>query len=1733
MPVDSPNDSKPLREIKHMLNLEKESSKDNSENTSSHTFTPTSNVRNGFRRKKGDSPFTYNLNLKVKKEKKQSNCTNPDPWARIVGSRNTAAIYMNGVATTALFDTGAEIQLVSKQFCEDNEWEIQPIEKLTECSTVNGEIFGYEGFVEVNVQIPGRDFSEDHLFLVTSEISHQKEIPVVLGTYFIESLSKYLHGIDKDEFDSLDYTVKQAYLSWVEATRIREKYGCEPPLGFVKTTKTVLIQAGTSREIHGLTKIKHGGYAVNCISEAAIGQQLPKGLKLIPGYSPLSPGSCRVSAVVENNTGKDITIPARTTICQLGLANRIPKLIYPGDDCDNDHDPEEVVDTDEGLTYKQFEQYKTVSDQLLTESEIKSERTQPKVVIEDIGPDMEEDIKTQNLNSDNTENTSIEDDGSWILNLIDLSGLEDWPEKLQQEAKEMLKRNAKVFSKDDMDMGRTNLVKHHIKLTDPVPFKEAYRKISPQMYDEVKTHLQEMLDLGAIRPSNSPWASAIVLVRKKDGRLRFCIDLRKLNNRTVKDAYSLPRIESILDSLGGAQIFYTLDLKAGYWQVEMAEECKAYTAFTCGPLGFYECDTMPFGATNAPATFQRLMHDCLGELNINWCIVYLDDIIIFSDTKEEHLKRLEAVFQKLCAAGLKLKPSKCFFFREEIEYLGYVVSGKGISTNPKKIEAVAKWPTPKTEYDVRSFLGFVGYYRRFIKNFSRITKPVREVITGLENQSKRTAKKTYIEWTDAADTAFEHLKAMCVSTPILAYPDYQLPFTLHTDSSTDGLGTLLYQKQDGKLRVIAYASRSVSKAESNYPAHKLEFLALKWAVCEKFHEYLYGSKSFEVFTDDNPLTYVLTSAKLDACGQRWVAKLANYNFSIKYRCGVSNTEADALSRIKWPEALSDNVYIDNGCMDTHVINAILTGAVTKSSLIESVSCSTKVIPTELDKETGKLSSINWAKEQRLDPNLGVIIRLIESGQLTKRKLQGKDSSEVKSFLRNKKSLKLVKDVLYRKSYSDNSTSKKTLWQLVVPKLFKERALLGCHDDVGHQGILRTLSLLRERFYWPGMQEEATQHVLKCSRCLRRKTPPQVAPLQPILVTQPLELVHMDYLSLEPSKGNIENVLVITDHFTRYALAYPSKTQTAQATARILWDNFICHYGFPEKFISDQGRNFESDLIKELCKIAGVKKVHTTPYHPQGNGQCERFNSTLCNMLGTLSKEEKSDWKSHLGCMTHAYNCTKHASTTYSPYYLMFDRHPRLPIDVEFGLNKPNCSDNSSKSRYIQKLRRRLNYAFQKASKYSDQQAGKYKHSYEKSVKGPQLHENDLVLVKIVAHKGIHKLQDRWEPEEYVVIEQPIAGTPVYKVKPVNGDNVRTLHRNLLLPLGVKLEPDYESDDSILEEDSDEDEGGFVGNPTIGSPDKLSHNEKKEDSSKPKKHVEFESSDTNLRSDIRKTPESLLQDVDNSILSSDKSDKVSLKADEDSSDKLISMDVSLPSQYLLPNLDDSSSDEETEVTELCTEVEPTINDSGKEMQSINSEADSLVDTRELLEFIDTMDVGDTSKVDKSDTQEESVHDVTRQDEIDPKSESQFSSFMSYHEGESSSLDPGTNGKELCKSPIEDSTKRHDSGVVDQRDINSHDSDMIAYESNNTSVPSIDISDYSSIDSQSKSVTDEASVNPIVDVEVEPVRRSARERKQTQFFGNPWLYRITYNLTPRVLSDLLQHVPDIRDSLTDMN
>ena len=345
-----------------------------------------------------------------------------------------------------------------------------------------------------------------------------------------------------------------------------------------------------------------------------------------------------------------------------------------------------------------------------------------------------------------------------------------------------------------------------------------------------------MLKVGAIHKSTSPWASPMVLVQKKDGSLRFCIDLQKLNSHTIKDAYSLPQIEESLDCLNGAKIFTSLDLKSGYWQVLMAEDSIPSTAFTVRPLEFYKCVRMPFGLTNAPATFQRLMESCLGDLHLQYCIIYLDDIIVFSKMPDEHIKQLRSVFEKLDQAGLCLKPSKCEFFKKTVEYLGHIVSENGIETNSKKIESIVKWPQPQTVTQMHSFLGFCNYYRKFIHRYAQIAKPLYKLISG--DQTKTKQAKLF--WDEKCEQAFKALKDICSHTPVLAYADYTKLFRVHTDASELGLGAVLYQEQDdGTTRVIAFASHSLSNSEQKYHSSKLEFLALKWAIHEPFHEYLW------------------------------------------------------------------------------------------------------------------------------------------------------------------------------------------------------------------------------------------------------------------------------------------------------------------------------------------------------------------------------------------------------------------------------------------------------------------------------------------------------------------------------------------------------------------------------------------------------------------------------------------------------------------------------------------------------------------------------------------------------------------------------------------------------------------------------------------------------------------------------------------------------------------------------
>ena len=358
---------------------------------------------------------------------------------------------------------------------------------------------------------------------------------------------------------------------------------------------------------------------------------------------------------------------------------------------------------------------------------------------------------------------------------------------------------------------------------------------------------------------------------------------------------------------------------------------------------------MPFGLTNASATFQRLMESCLGDLHLNWCIIYLDDVIVFSKTPKEHIERLRGVLHKLFLVGLKLKPKKCEFFKSKIAYLSHIVSAKGIETDPKKVEAVRNWTVPKTVTDIRSFLGFTNYYRQFIKDYAKVARPLNTLISG-ENAAK---KKKLVEWYEQCQKAFDTLKDLCTSTPILAYADYKRDFQLHTDACERGLGGVLYQKdENGLQRVIAYASQSLSPTERNYPAHKLEFLALKWVVTDRFHGYLYGGK-FDVFTDNNPLTYILTSAKLNACGQRWIASLANYDFRLFYKTGKPNVEADALSRIP-----ADGYYE----LESPVVKRILKSC-QENDWTDFNGNPTEVVCKTSQVVEGKMTNEQWKTEQ--------------------------------------------------------------------------------------------------------------------------------------------------------------------------------------------------------------------------------------------------------------------------------------------------------------------------------------------------------------------------------------------------------------------------------------------------------------------------------------------------------------------------------------------------------------------------------------------------------------------------------------------------------------------------------------------------------------------------------------------------------------------------------------------------
>ncbi|KAL2087111.1 hypothetical protein ACEWY4_018170 [Coilia grayii] len=882
--------------------------------------------------------------------------------------------------------------------------------------------------------------------------------------------------------------------------------------------------------------------------------------------------------------------------------------------------------------------------------------------------------------------------------LPDLHGLS---KQQAAQAQALFAQYNSIFSKDDGDLGCTSLITHEIPLLDNAPVRQPYRRIPPSQYETVKAHIQQLLESQVIRESSSPYSSPIVLVTKKDGSLRLCVDYRQLNAKTRRDAYPLPRIEESFDALSGARWFSTLDLASGYNQVPVAETDKQKTAF-CTPFGLFEFNRMPFGLCNAPGTFQRLMERMFGDCRYQSVLLFSDDVIVFSATVEQHLERLGEVFARLQREGLKVKLSKCRFFQHQVSYLGHVVSAEGVSTDPAKIEVVKEWRRPGHLAELRSFFGFASYYRRFVKGFSKLAAPLHQLVgtlSGPRRKGKTPPVPLASAWDDECEQAFQSLKQKLTTAPVLAYADFKKPFILEVDASHGGLGAVLSQEYEGKVRPVAFASRGLRPAErnmENYSSMKLELLAVKWAVTDKFREYLLGNH-FTILTDNNPLSHLQT-AKLGATEQQWASQLSSFNFTIKYRPGKSNQNADALSR----------QYLERFTLGTEVpVLGPLAGGV-QAPAGECRCAEIVALPGRTPQDLKLL--------QRDDPVIGPVYKHYQEGRYPDAVGRGALSSHSKGLLHQWARLVLREGVLYRLVRPPGGGPE--VHQLLLPQDLQKEALRSVHDEQGHQATERTLQLLRSRCFWPA------------------------------------------------SDGR-ENVLILTDIFTKYSQAIPTRDQRASTVAQALVQHWFYRFGPPARIHSDQGRNFESLLIQQLCQLYGIQESRTTPYHPQGNGQCERFNRTLHDLLRTLPASEKRRWPHHLLQLTFAYNTTPHQTTGHTPYYLMFGHHPRLPVDFLLGAEEVTPTAETMEE-WVQRHQESVRMTREHVQERSQDMALRRNQHHNSQVNDAGFADGQLVYLRNHV-QGRNKIQDYWNPCTFKELRGPSGAASVYTVAPVVGE----------------------------------------------------------------------------------------------------------------------------------------------------------------------------------------------------------------------------------------------------------------------------------------------------------------------------------------------------------------------------
>ena len=790
------------------------------------------------------------------------------------------------------------------------------------------------------------------------------------------------------------------------------------------------------------------------------------------------------------------------------------------------------------------------------------------------------------------------------------------PEGTKNEAIAIVKEFQDIFSRTKEDIGFCKKVKHEIDTGSTRPINTRFQRIPMHVEDKVNEKVDEMLSNGVITESTSPWNSPIVVVTKKDGDIRLCIDYRKLNAATRRPIYPMPDTQELFNSLSGALYFSSLDLSSGYYQVPMNERDAEKTAFTT-KKGHFHFLKMPFGLTGAPATFQSLMHSVFRSENWLKCVIYLDDILVFGSSGREHNERLKLIFEKIRQAGIKLGPKKCKILKTEVVYLGHVISAKGVSTDPAKVQAIRDWPLPSTVGEVKSFLGFCNYYRKFIRQYARLVVPLEKLVKDSCSSSWHKMKRTKIVLNEEHISSIQILKESLCSSPVLVHPNKVDRFILDTDASHYCIGAVLSQIQNGEEKVISFASKKLTETEQFYCTTRKELLAIVTFI-RQFKHYLYGTK-FLLRTDHKSITWMMNDSKSINTSQyfNWKNELSLYNFDIEHRPGDKHCNADFLSREPKCEQ----------CDVTHQFPKKKRNV----KMLEPI-CRQLTEYAEI------------CKAQNDDKNL----QLLKNVLLGHEKASTLSTRETLLLLRKRELLEIKDGIIVKKDFKGNVVP-------VIPKKLRENLVNGAHTTLGHVGTNKLYIFLKDMVYWPNMSMDIRRNVEGCIACCKRKIcKTRRGDKLPITANVPFQKLAIDITGpFPPTKDGNKYILGMIDIFSRYTILVALRSIDSKHVVDAIKRYWISVFGPPFSIHSDRGACFESQEFRKMLALFAITKTHSSPYYPQGNSVIERCFRTVKDRICSICNTERFSWDTALSLVQLGINSTIAAHTGYSPFETIF------------------------------------------------------------------------------------------------------------------------------------------------------------------------------------------------------------------------------------------------------------------------------------------------------------------------------------------------------------------------------------------------------------------------------------------------------------------------------------------------